>query len=164
MSITRADVMAAFDVVTQLTDEIDDLDVNATISFREDIEQLQKASKLCHELLTAKAVTALDGQPIQIGDKVYAAKPGGKWRVDHPSIRSLIQRAALVDRETGELRTPEVAVRAAIELMYQAFVSPASFPKQEVLKALAVTNKHVGTYERGAKTLKITDVGGPQDD
>lgn len=164
MSVTRPDVQAALDVVSQLTDEIEDLDVHSAIAFRDEIEALQKAAKLCHELLTTKAVTALDGQPIQIGDKVYAAKPSGKWRVDHRSIRALIATAAEIDRETGEYRDSRSAVLAAIDLMYEAFVSPASFPKQQVLKTLAVSNKHVGSWERGAKQLKVTDVGGPNDD
>lgn len=166
MAVTRFDIQAALDVVNQLVAEVDDLPVGEALALRGDIEALQRASKMCHEFLTTHTLNALDGQPAIVGDKVYAAKSKGKWRVDHKAIRAVVMERSLreaIDEETGDV-SPRSAARRAIDLMYELFISPADFPKQSGLKTLGLTNKHVGTWERTGKELKIMDVGTKEDE
>ena len=161
MSITKADVLAALDVVRQLTDEIDDLDAAQAIAMRDEIDALQRAAKFCHEMLTTRTLSALDGQPVIVGSKVYAAKAKGKWRVDHKSIRAVVFERAMqecVHEVTGELISQKAA-KAAIDMMYELFVSPADFPKQGGLKNLGLTNRHVGVWEHTGSELKTMDLG-----
>lgn len=160
MSIQRADLQAALDVVQQLTEEIDDLDAAQAIEMRTEIDALQRAAKLCHELLTSRTLTALDGQPVIVGSKVYAAKAKGKWRVDHRAIRAVVHERSMRDAidANGEV-VPAEAARKAVEMMYELFVSPADFPKQGGLKNLGLTNKHVGVWEHTGAELKVMDLG-----
>lgn len=161
MSITAGDVRAALDVVRQLTDEIELMDAKAAIEMKDEIEALQKASKFCHELLITRTLNAMDGQPVVVGSKVYASKSKGKWRVDHKSIRAVVAERAMreaIHPQTGEL-VAKTAAQAAINMMYELFVSPADFPKQGGLKNLGLENKHVGTWERTGKELKVMELG-----
>lgn len=161
MTISKADIQAALDVVRQLTDEIDDLTVEDAIALHDEVEALQKAAKLCAELLETRSVNLLDGQPAKVGDKVYVPSSSGtgKWRPDQKSIRAVVYDRAMADavnHETGEVEAA-AAVRSTLDLMFLGFVPPSKMPTQGFLEKLGISNKHVAVYERGREKLKVID-------
>lgn len=157
MTVGVPDIQAADDVVKQLLGETDTLGADEAIRLHVVIASLMADAKLCHELLEAQALKAMDGQPVKVGDETWISDASGKWRAEHSKIKQRIVEAARHDENGARIGNVLKVARNAVELTYALFVSPADFPKQRALEQIKATNKTVGKWEVGRDRLKLVD-------
>lgn len=160
--ITPADIQAAIDVVTQLSNEADSQSVEDAVELIGLCSALTKASNDAKAMLEARALSQLEGAPRQIGDDVYMAKPDGKWRTDWAELRRKVLSAGLVSEEGEILRTKQQVAQRVYGIMMELFVSPSSQPKKGGLEAIRTELKEVSAWEKGKSKLVVQSVGAPE--
>lgn len=156
------DIDAMCDVLIDIAEQADAApDVSAPIY--EALGRLAKRVAEVKGLFETGLTNGLE-QPRQVGTRLYAAKPEGKWRANHQAIKSNIISTAVLDRATGELRDAEDAARHAVELTYGVFVADKSDPKVTGLKAIGFPDKRAASeWENTGKRLVVTELGFPED-
>lgn len=158
--ITIPDIEAFVDVLNQISDEatVGGMSVERAAALLQALQSVKKPLADATSFLETAALTALEGTPRLIGNKVYSQTPNRKKRPNHPSIQAGVHRYARWD-ENYEPYETEVAVDRAIAAMQALFVAPATPPKTEGLKLLKITNDDAFEWVTISNDLKITDVG-----
>lgn len=166
MTVSMGDILAAIDVVSELVNQCDSMGVDEALSMREAIGQLQSEVQRADSMLTTAAKSRLEGSVRQIGDRVYALKPDGKWRFRHDELAEAIRARAIgLDKTTGEKRSTEDAVDEAIRLMQEAYVTPAVEPKAGLRAKLGFTEKRqLAKWQKTGTKIIVTDLSAPEDD
>lgn len=164
MTVTLGDILAAIDVVSELVNQCDSMGVDEALAMREAIGQLQSEVKRADSMLNTTAQAGLEAGVRRLGDQMYGVKPTGKWRFRHDDLAGAIKVRALgVDQATGEMRSAEAAVDVAIQLVQEAYMSPASKPKQALLDKLGFTEyRMIADWERTGSEIVVTDLGAPE--
>lgn len=150
------DIMAMVDVLKDIADASDTLTVDEGVAVLEALTSLKQAVSQLSSLVDTQMVQILE-QPQTRNGKVYFRATKGKWRPDHQQIKRIICERAGVDTSTGELQEREVAVRNAVDLAYEAFVSPASMPKAGLLNKLGVSKDSIADFERTGFEIRVED-------
>lgn len=150
------DIMAIVDVLKDVADASDTLTVDEGVAVLEALTALKQAVSQLSSLVDTQMVRILE-QPQTHNGKVYFRASKGKWRPDHQQIKRLICERASVNIETGELQDRDGAVRTAVDLAYEAFVSPSTMPKTGLLNKLGVAKDSVADFERTGFEIRIED-------
>jgi hypothetical protein len=165
MTVTKGDILAAIDVLTELINESDQLPVDEALAFHELLGQLQSETKRATGFINTTLKSQLEAGAKQLGDRVYAVKDDGVYQFRHDAIsRAIRGRAIGLDLETGEMNDTQTAVDLAIQLMAEAYRMPSSKPKEGLLKKLGLTKRDVSSWTKRGKKIVVTDLGAPGDD
>jgi len=150
------DILAMVDVLKDIADQSDSLTVDEGVSVVEALSLLKQAVNQLSSLVDTQMVSILE-QPRTHNGKVYFRATKGKWRPDHQQIKRVICERASVDVGTGELHDRDTAVRNAVDLAYEAFVSPSTMPKAGLLTKLGVAKESVADFERTGYEIRVED-------
>lgn len=164
MTVTIGDILAAIDVVSELVNQCDSMDVEEALAIREAVFELESEAKRAESMLTTTAKAGLEGSARQMGERIYAVKPTGKWRFRHDELAAGIKAQAIgLDKDTGEMRSAEDAVDVAIQLMAEAYVTPSMEPKAGLREKLGYTEKRqLADWEKTGTTIVVTDLSAPE--
>lgn len=160
--MTPHEIDAMGDVLDQIAAQAEAAPATSVPLYEALVKLIEHASKV-KSLFETGLKNALE-QPQVVGSKVYAVKPGGRWRPDHKAIRSNIISTAVLDLGTGELRDAADAARVAVELTYEVFVAEKTEPKAAGLAKVGFAKKRDACWwESTGKALVVTDLGFPED-
>lgn len=155
--IEHPELAAMGDVVDQMCEQTDALSVEDAVMWRESVIELRRRAATLLGLIDTQLVNVLESPREFDGIRYWIGKDG-KWRPLHAKIKSEVKRAAVMDHETGELFDARGAADRAIEMMYELFVSPATFPKTGGLDRLGVDKEDVGTFDETGRKVKTEEV------
>jgi len=160
--ITIGDLMAADDVLVALGEESDQLEPDQAIAMLEALGALKSRLSATEGLIRKAVKDFVEEAPRQLGDRLYAAKPDGKWRTYHVEVGAAVVGHSVVDRHTGEVRDAKAAAERAVQLMTKLYVSPADKPKAGGLLELDLDLAEVSKWEKTGTTLVVTDLSAPE--
>lgn len=154
--ITPADILAAGDVVDQLTEASDQLSLERAAPLRDALNVVKKKVADCISMVETRMLATVEKGAQTIGSTTFSRKVETKWRPDQEMIRRQVVKQAAWDHN-GEALPAVDAAANAVNLMYQLFVSPSQMPKAEGLTSLrlfksdvaveVVTGAHIETKE-----------------
>jgi hypothetical protein len=160
--ITVGDVLGMQDVLTELTNEADDFDLDGAIVMMETLELLTSQVKTARGALETKVRELLEEtkQRRIVGERLYRMKPSGTVRHDHEQIIVETIDLVSVPSEEGEVPTAREAADAAAHIVYDLFVSPRDKAKITRLKHYFGddTAKAVTFWEKGSDKLEVIDL------
>jgi hypothetical protein len=154
--ISQPDILAAADVVAQLSEEADQFGAEDAIIMLQAVNRLLAIAKSCASNLEAQALVTLE-QPILIGNQAWSKKPSMKRRPDLPKIAHRVADVAAYDGN-GEVRPAHDAAELAVKLMEKLFVSPSSVPKSGGVSALGYDMDDVTREEHTGFELKVVEL------
>jgi hypothetical protein len=165
--LTPDTVMATIDLLADVDDDSDSMTAEQCIEFRVAIEKVKVACNRTLSYLDHQAVKLLDGQPaiIRDGRKFYIGPKTERERFDHQLIQARIIRHVLAFEEgdTGDSRSllgREDAVRLAVHLMGEMYLSEATRAKKGQIDRLEIPRSQVIEVERGELEVKSVPAGG----
>ena len=134
MTVVKADIEAALDVITDLCEQADQISgVEEVMDVLEQLGLLAAAVRRAQSMVEAQAVSLLE-QPVVISGRRYVKANEYKRRFEHERIAKLVADQALVYSTTGEIRSARDAVAKAVALMQAIYVSPSTDAKVGALR------------------------------
>jgi hypothetical protein len=161
MDLTPQDVLAAVDVLNEITERSDNLELDEAIAFKEAAEQLKAAVGKCLSLLETQLRQQLEGQSRQVGTRLYTTKADGKWRPEHDVIRAKLISRCSVDGN-GEIRRTADALSMMWDLMKALYIEPSKMPKTGGLDKLNLDKSDVSHWEKTGTRIEVVERGGPE--
>jgi hypothetical protein len=155
--MTSTDILAVHDVVVAVGESADSMTPEQAAETLDALQRLKAATATAISMVETQLKQTLE-QPKVINGRLYAVKRDGKWRPIHARIKAALVGWAIVDRDTGETYNREQAVRRAVDLCYDAYVSPATMPKVGLLTSLGLDKSDVAQFEQTGTRLTITDL------
>lgn len=151
----------AIPALQDIAEASDSMNAAEALEVLDELAVLKKHLDAATGLVRSQAVKVLE-QPAQVGDTVWFRQEVGKWRPDTRRINQVVHQAAVIDRETGEIRNAEEAAEEAIRVMRDMYVSPSSMPKAGALERLGVEKKEIASWERtgwelASKEVRVVD-------
>lgn len=161
MDVSKGDLLAVIDLMAAVAETSDSLEVDEAITTMELLRQVHSAVRTAEGMLDAAVKRHLEAGARQVGSRVYATKPDGKWRTYHDEIATKVIGVSTVDADTGEIRDAKTAAATAVAFMQQLYVAPAVVPKAGGLKALGLDKADVSKWERTGTKIEIIDMEAP---
>jgi hypothetical protein len=153
------DILAMTDVLEDMVEATDSLDVEGAIIMRESIVELRRKAGVLLGLIDTQLISILES-PREFGGQRYRVANEGKWLPYHDKVVAEVKKRAVVDLETGEMRSPGEAAEAAIKLMADCYVSPSGFPKTGALERMGLEKSDVGRFDGKGKKIAVEPVKG----
>lgn len=164
MTVTKGDILAMIDTLTELCNAADELGTDEAIAFRDLLGQLGSEAKRTASMINTALKSQLEAGARQVGERVFAVKRDGKDRYDHDHIGTRVAALAAIDAETGQIReSAHDAAREAVRMMMRLYVSPADKPHLINLAALGLAKREVSHWEHTGKKIVVTDLSTPED-
>ena len=151
------DILAMLDVVDDMAEDTDSLDVEAAILLRESVVELRRRANVLLGLIDTQLISTLES-PREFNGQRYRIGKDGKWEPFHDKVVAAIKERSVVDRETGEIRTPGHAAEEAIRLMAACYVAPSTFPKTGALEAMGLEKSDVGRFDGKRQKVVVEPV------
>lgn len=159
-TVTLADLEPFASMVTAFTETADSLDAAGALNAKAVLETLLDATKTALSMVNSRALQALDGQPVIVGDVVYAKAPKTARVANNMKVRTFVADKALVNPTTGRAITAAQtveAVKRAIDITFGLYVTDSSKPNQTKMKALGGdVDDFIGTVNKGHEIKTVT--------
>lgn len=158
MEITAADILAAVDVLRQVTSEVDDMGFDLAVELRDACQDVIEQARGAIAALETEMLSQVESAPKQVGRVTYIAVDDRSTRFDHDDIAKQVIAVAkerATDQETGEVVTAR-AVAEAVDLMRMVYVAPSTKAKQTALTYMGLDPDDV--IERTKKGRKLHEV------
>ena len=151
-----AEIQAMCDVLDQITVRTESMSVEEALEARDGIAILKSSVARMSKAIEKMLLERLE-QPKQVGDRIIAVKPKGKWRTNHAQVRTLICHRACVDLDTGQIFNAQDAVQRAVDLVYRAYVTRSDVPTMAFLREFGFkTKQEVSFWEETGTELVET--------
>jgi hypothetical protein len=151
------DIAAMTDVLEDMVEDTDSLDVESAIVLRESIVELRRKANVLLGLIDTQLISILES-PREFGGQRYRVANEGRWLPYHDKVVAEVKKRAVVDLETGEVRSPGEAAEEAIKLMADCYVSPSAMPKTGALDRMGIDKSDVGRFDGKGKKIAVEPV------
>lgn len=158
--IQPADLQAVGDVLDDVTNEADTYEVEHAIDVMHSIDDVISQARRAKEMVVTQLKNRLENGTVHRKGRVYIRKASGKWRFDHGTIGRVIAKSAVIDRETGEMLSPEEAAQQAVRLCMMAWVTPSDTVTVGALNALHIPKQDVAEWHKDGTYIKVEEVDG----
>ena len=156
--MNTADITTTLDVLSDLDEESDSLSIEDATAALEALTEVMVGLRMTISLVETQLVNTLESPRVINGNLYEVKQNDGKWRPDHMPVDIAVKEAAVLDKETGELRAPRPAVEEAIRIMADLYRSAKTMPKVGGLDRLDLKKWDIAEQEKGKPTLKVTAV------
>ena len=143
--------------VRALAGLVDRLDRNDSVEMIAALDDLGRAVSDTLSYARHHLMGMLDAQPTEIGGRLWKKQMDGKWRADHGTLAQRVAEHATVDRQTGEVRDVRTAVREALRIMSDLYVSPSTVPKTGALEKMGILKKEIAEWEFTGYRIVVED-------
>lgn len=159
--ISKGDVLAAIDVLVQLTEESDQLEADEAIVMMELLADLKSKAAIAYGSVQTAVVNKLESGSREIEGRLYYRKAAGVYRTYHADVHAAVVGQSVVDRD-GVIRDAKEAAQRAVHLMEMLYVSASTNPKIAGLDALGLSKKKVMRWEKTGTTVNVVDMQDPE--
>jgi DNA-binding transcriptional ArsR family regulator len=159
------DFHAMMDVLRELAEDSDSLGVDEALAAIEALGLLQSELRRTLSMVETAAKTHLESGARQLGSRVYALKPEGKWRYRHDDIDRTVLKTSLREAiDSNGVIEPEAAARWAIRWMAALYRAPSTVPKSGALEDLGFKKRRaIADWETTGRKIEVIDMDAPEE-
>lgn len=155
--IETPDLLAAADVLQQLTAEAEEMGAAAAIERLEALEAVTIQLNAAKAELKIRALRGLE-QPLAVGNRVYRKVPDIKKRFQHEKILTAMRKLVTRADSNGEIMSGTDAAEILTKMFEKTYLSPSTTAKTGGLKALGLTIDDVSLEESTGFKLDFVEL------